>query len=843
MRFAIRFAVPWLLLAGIWLAFPCVSGAANADRSPMLSAVVAIPNPHARALDREATLASRDRLALTVRQADRYLPTRAQTRTLVAGLRRLGLAPTLIGGGTAVAVTGPASRVRRLADSPSRVLREPVTVSVFPARHRAAFSHAIAVKQVPYYKGGRRARLFAHATTTSGGPAPCSALAQDAQSNGGYTADEIAQAYNLGGYYQAGDAGQGETIGLLELEPNLTSDIAAFQSCYGTSTTVNYTAVDGGAGTGAGSGEAALDIEQIISLAPRATIDVYQAPNTTTGLLDAYSAMVNNPSINVISTSWGLCEPGSGAAVIDSENTLFQKAAGEGKTVVAAAGDSGSDDCQSGTLAVDDPASQPYVTGVGGTSLSDFTQPALQTTWNDSLGAGGGGISAFWPMPSWQQDAASSLGVLSSASGGPCGQSSGYCREVPDVSADADPNTGYWIIHTDSAGQQAELYGGTSAAAPLWAAFTALANASAACAGTALGDLNPLLYRAAGSDYASRFFDITSGTNADSSYGYPGGLYAAAAGYDMASGLGAPNGVTLGDALCTGGETITVATPPAQTTTQGQGASLTVTASDSLGRSLVFSAGGLPPGLAISSAGQITGAPTQPGVYTVAVTATDPSDAQAQSVSFPWTVVASQTQASVTSTGTGSGAGTGTAAGPTAGPPAGTASGTATTTGTSTAPGAGVLGGTGGASDTGPGTGTNAGKGRRLERRTVSVGDQTATLTATPAQVCLPPGGRLEVRLVSRRARAHGVALQLVRAVFRFASAPNGRHGSRSQRSRRASRWGVFSVGSRAVRRLPLTGLRAGRHTLTVELAYGRARARRRVALHRFMSLPVRICR
>ena len=83
--------------------------------------------------------------------------------------------------------------------------------------------------------------------------------------------------------YEEGDYGQGIRIGVAELEPNLTSDIAAYKSCYGLSTKVNYIKVDGGAGSGAGSGEAALDIEMLAGLAPKATIDVYQAPNTDGG--------------------------------------------------------------------------------------------------------------------------------------------------------------------------------------------------------------------------------------------------------------------------------------------------------------------------------------------------------------------------------------------------------------------------------------------------------------------------------------------------------------------------------------------------------------------------------
>src|SRR5947209_6376215 len=113
----------------------------------------------------------------------------------------------------------------------------------------------------------------------TGGPQPCSQASSAASAQGAYTADQIASAYGFSSMYQAGDQGQGETIAVYELEPNDPNDIAAYQSCYGTHAAVSYVPVDGGAGTGQGSGEAALDIENAIGLAPRANILVYQGPN------------------------------------------------------------------------------------------------------------------------------------------------------------------------------------------------------------------------------------------------------------------------------------------------------------------------------------------------------------------------------------------------------------------------------------------------------------------------------------------------------------------------------------------------------------------------------------
>ncbi len=164
-----------------------------------------------------------------------------------------------------------------------------------------------------------------------------------------------------------GDTGAGTSVALYELEPHLSSDISAYQSCMGTSATVTQTNVDGGAGSGAGEGEAALDVEDVIGLAPAASIDVYNGPNTESGAYDTYAKIVSDDTSQVISTSWGLCEASEGSSSANSENTLFEEAASQGQSVFAAAGDSGADDCGNGTRAVDDPASQPDVTGVGGT--------------------------------------------------------------------------------------------------------------------------------------------------------------------------------------------------------------------------------------------------------------------------------------------------------------------------------------------------------------------------------------------------------------------------------------------------------------------------------------------
>ena len=166
---------------------------------------------------------------------------------------------------------------------------------------------------------------------------------------------------------------------------------------------------------------------------------------------------------------------------------------------MAASGDDGSTDCgapsgtQSPVATVDDPGSQPYVTSVGGTSLTALGPPPTESVWNSSNGSSGGGISSNWAMPAYQSDASPALGVIKSySSPKPCDAPTGYCREVPDVSADADPDTGL-VIDWDHWGGWSAV-GGTSVAAPLWAALIALTDAWPACSAHPVGFVNPALY-------------------------------------------------------------------------------------------------------------------------------------------------------------------------------------------------------------------------------------------------------------------------------------------------------------------------------------------------------------
>ena len=203
-------------------------------------------------------------------------------------------------------------------------------------------------------------------------------------------------------------------------------------------------------------------------------------------------------------------------------------------TITVAAGDNGSSDgVTDGSNNVDFPASSPNVLACGGTTLESSNGTITsETVWNDGSqgGASGGGFSTSFAQPSYQSSLATNYP----------GQAG---RGVPDVSGNADPDTGYNILVDGSQ----EVVGGTSAVAPLWAALIALLNQQL---NTRLGFVNPAIYALAEPD--NGFNDITQGNN---------GSYSAGPGWDPCTGLGSPIGATLA--------TLLTAPPATSTTTNG----------------------------------------------------------------------------------------------------------------------------------------------------------------------------------------------------------------------------------------------------------------------------------
>ncbi|MDR3606347.1 MAG: S53 family peptidase [Oligoflexia bacterium] len=344
---------------------------------------------------------------------------------------------------------------------------------------------------------------------------------------GGFAPADLRGAYNVP---QSG-GGAGQTLAVFELDGYDASDVQAYEKAFGIpNIPLQNVFVDGSTGAASGaSAEVTLDIELIAALAPNATkILVYEGPNGDQGILDTYARIANDNLATSISTSWGSSEGGNTSAFMQSENTIFMQMAAQGQTLFAAAGDAGAYDDGS-SLGIDDPGSQPYAVAVGGTKLSTNGSQAWQseTTWNSgsaSSGAGGGGVSTTWPIPSWQK-----ASITAAAHG------STTMRNTPDVSLHSDESTGYAIYWQGSWSD----WGGTSCAAPLWAGFTALVNEQRISRGLpTVGYLNPMLYALAqGGSYGNDFHDVKDGsTNL---------YYPAVAGYDNATGLGSFNGTSL----------------------------------------------------------------------------------------------------------------------------------------------------------------------------------------------------------------------------------------------------------------------------------------------------------
>jgi len=291
--------------------------------------------------------------------------------------------------------------------------------------------------------------------------------------------------------------------------------------------------------------EAVLDIDMQLAVNPLAgRIVVYEdgTDSFQVALLDALSAMATDHKAKTISISYGEDEALQGSAAITAENTVLTQLAAQGQAVFVSAGDSGAYGDEPPALNVADPASQPLVTAVGGTTLFTGVKGSYfgEETWNDiGLGAGatGGGVSSVWAIPSYQLSYGSSVAAQN-------GGSSSY-RNVPDVASVADPLTGVAIYSAINGGWV--TVGGTSVSAPLWAGLYSLANAASEGLGFgSLGFANTNIYSLGGGlDYFyPDFHDILDGSNgAPNLYGTPG--FNAGYFYDNTTGWGSFDGNDL----------------------------------------------------------------------------------------------------------------------------------------------------------------------------------------------------------------------------------------------------------------------------------------------------------
>jgi subtilase family serine protease len=375
---------------------------------------------------------------------------------------------------------------------------------------------------------------------------------------GGYTPADLAAAYDFQPIYASGLRGEGMRVALVELAAYLPSDIAAYAAQFGLATPqITDINVDGGNASEPAQVEATLDIEELLAAAPAAAIDVYNAPNDTTGTgqIDAYTRVAASGTDSVLSLEWVNCEPAavSVPGFVAAQHVLFKQMALQGISVVSATGDAGAYACgdQVPSLAnqpsVNLPASDPYVLAVGASDATlsttgGHTALASEAAWSCPVsenpvcsergpnGAGsGGGTSVifktgdqFGTNLSWQVGPG-----LSSPSGT-------VARQVPDVVMSGSFGTPE--DHEDSIYYLGSWKrgAGTSAATPWWAGLLALTDEHLRSLGLpAIGWANPLVYQLADKTQPyPPYHDITSGNNL---------LYNAGPGWDFATGWGSPD--------------------------------------------------------------------------------------------------------------------------------------------------------------------------------------------------------------------------------------------------------------------------------------------------------------
>ena len=615
--------------------------------------------------------------------ASRFGPTAQDYAAVAAYARSQGLSVTGTSPGrTLLGVSGPAARVEAAFGVQMSRYRLAEGREVFANAAAPVLPRSIAVRLAGIAGLNNIARMHPHLMHPHA-PVPITGTGSGIGTGplGGLAPNDIKSAYDLSAIttlYGASTStpvsgtpvtgspatsaldGSGQSIGLFELDEFAAADIAKYASTFtlptvltGTTASVTpivlnkfltpFLSVEG-------QTEVTLDIDMVLALAPAATgVYVYEdnqeldasAPLTIfTRMANDVNPVTKAPLVSVISCSWGIAETLEDPTIISGENALFQQFAAQGQSLFCSSGDNGAYDLynivtpigvtvttDTTAPAVDNPASQPYATGVGGTTLSfsasstnatsGVVTPGTylgETVWSAGTAAvnpegSGGGISTLWSKPTYQLGAGSSPNR----------------RDVPDVSLNADPNTGYSIFIAGTP----EVVGGTSAAAPLWAAYTALINQQRATNGLkSVGFMNAALYPIlSGGSYGADFHDVTTGSNL---------FFPAGTGYDDATGLGSFVGAPLlaalsfntnqgtGTATLSGTVTDTSATPvpivgaTVTAVTVATGVAAGTATTDTLGGYTLTVPSGLPLTITVTTTG-IT-APTTPG--TVSTTGT-----------------------------------------------------------------------------------------------------------------------------------------------------------------------------------------------------------------------------
>ena len=418
------------------------------------------------------------------------------------------------------------------------------------------------------------------------------------------TPTQIISAYNLA----TTNGGSGKTIAIVDAydDPNIASDLATFSTNFNlppTTTTFTKHKMSNSISTNADwAVEISLDVEWAHAIAPNANILLVEATSSSlTSLLSAVQYATSQPGVVAVSMSWG----GSEFSTETAYDSYFTT---QGITFFASAGDNGA--------GVMWPASSPNVIGVGGTTLNMAGNTVTsETAWSGS----GGGVSAYEKVPAYQ----STYGLTYTA------------RAVPDVSYDADPNTGVYVYDSLPYNGASGWWdvGGTSAGSPQWAAIQALG----------LTASNNNFYQIAKSaTYSTDFRDVTSGSN-----GNPAGV-----GYDLVTGLGSPlttnfQPVTTPDfSLSSSPSTLTILAGSTGTSTltttslNGYSGTVDLTATDANGWASIA-----PASVNVASQGTATATvsinvPTtaSAGTYTATVTGVDSTGAPSHTTTITFTV-------------------------------------------------------------------------------------------------------------------------------------------------------------------------------------------------------------
>lgn len=445
-------------------------------------------------------------------------------------------------------------------------------------------SHRVSAILPPQQGANALAKGAAPATTCTGNPTATCTI-------GEFTVGDVANRYNINPLYKLGVNGKGSTVGIATLADFIPADAYAYWSAIGLSVKpdrITQVHVDGGGPLSgpAGSGETSLDVEQSGGVAPWADIIVYDAPNTDAGFFDVFDRAVSDNKVDSLSVSWGSPEifyfPQLNGGVdftdeLRAFHQVFLEAAAQGISMFATSGDSGAYDTVRSLgglptdpvpppLTADAPGSDPFITTAGGTTVPfsysfsggptasltkegvwgwDYISHYFQTNFGvditDSVFAvgGGGGVSVFWPLPRYQlftggiRRSEKNQTLLFPLFGINYTLPANYRgRNEPDVSLNADPETGYSLVSSLDGPGLLTFFGGTSFVAPQLNGISALLRQSSH---GRVGFWNPQVYALQnifGYGPFSAFNDIRSGDN---------WFYVGKNGYEPGAGIGTLN--------------------------------------------------------------------------------------------------------------------------------------------------------------------------------------------------------------------------------------------------------------------------------------------------------------